>query len=107
MMQAVQAPSVLSFVHAYDANAYRRFLPDPGNMTIHTGGEAALFLMTGAGVVPDEDMAAGLLDAYREAGDRSIVGARVVSRSEPWIVMEGGIEWDEREMTWVPARYAE
>jgi glycosyltransferase involved in cell wall biosynthesis len=58
-------------------------------------------------VVPDGDVVGRLAEVYREAGDRSIIGARVFSTREPWVVMEGGMEWDEREMTWVPARYAE
>lgn len=88
-------------------NSETRFAADRATVVIRPDGGEEFLLFLGAGLVADEGMVDALVDGYREAGDKAIVGARVFSRNAPWIVVEGGMEWDEREMAWTPARYAE
>ncbi len=64
-------------------------------------------MVTGANVSPGGGLVDVLLDAHVQTEGAAIIGARVFSKREPWVVLDGGWMWDEREITWVPARYAE
>jgi GT2 family glycosyltransferase len=68
---------------------------------------ASHFLLLHSGLVADNKLIRSLEEVSLEIGDHIVLAARIFSKSEPWIVLNGGMHWYPTERDWLPLMYSE